>query len=134
MEFKTLLAALGAVISYLYGGWSVALQTLSIFVIIDYITGFLASGKEGSLSSAQGTKGIAKKVMIFLFVAMGHLVDQYLGGGNHMFHDGTITFFIANESLSIIENAGRLGMPIPKIIQQAVEILKGKSEKEGGEK
>lgn len=127
MEYKSIVAALGAVASYLFGGWSIALQTLLVFVVIDYLTGVLASGKQGELSSKAGLKGIGRKCMIFMFVAMGHMADLHLSGGEvHLFRDGVITFFIANEALSIVENAGKMGVPIPEPIRRAVEIFKEK--------
>jgi len=127
MEYKSIAAALGAVASYLFGGWSAALQTLLVFVVIDYLTGVLASGKQGELSSKAGLKGIGRKCMIFMFVAMGHMADLHLSDGHaHLFRDGVITFFIANEALSITENAGKMGVPIPEPIRRAVEIFKEK--------
>jgi len=115
----------GGIASFLFGGWSVALQTLLIFVAIDYVTGVIAAGKEGKLSSHVGLKGIAKKVMTFFVVAVAHQVDLLLGDG-HVFRDAAVTFYIANEAISILENAGRIGVPIPEKIHQAVEILKGR--------
>lgn len=127
MEYKSILAAIGAAISYLFGGWSTALQTLLVFVVIDYLTGVLASGKQGELSSKAGLKGIGRKCMIFMFVSMGHMADLHLSDGHaHLFRDGVITFFIANEALSITENAGKMGVPIPEPIRRAVEIFKEK--------
>jgi len=123
--FKLFVAMGGAAASFLWGGWSASLKTLLLFVAIDYLTGFLAAGKEGKLSSRVGFQGIAMKVGIFAIVAVAHQVDVMLGDG-HIFRDGTVTFYVANEALSIIENAGRLGLPIPPRIQQAVEILRGK--------
>lgn len=134
MEYKSisssissLAAVFGAVGSYLFGGWDSAIQTLFVFVVIDYLTGVLASGKQGELSSKAGLKGIGRKAMIFMFVAMGHMADLHLSDGHaHLFRDGVITFFVANEALSITENAGKLGVPIPEPIKKAVEILKEK--------
>ncbi|MDN5323723.1 MAG: hypothetical protein PWQ67_2177 [Clostridia bacterium] len=123
---KTAIGVGGACASYLFGGWSSLLGILLAFVVIDYITGVLASGVEGKLSSSIGIKGIAKKVFIFVMVAVAHLVDASLGDG-HIFRDATIFFYLANEVISILENAGRVGLPVPPIIQQAIEVLKGKS-------
>jgi toxin secretion/phage lysis holin len=118
----------GVVVGYLFGGWSVLLQILLTFVIIDYLSGLLASGVEGKLSSKIGFKGIAKKLMIFCLVAVGHLVDKTIGQG-HMVSDAIVFFYLGNELLSILENAGRTGLPVPKQLQDAVQILKGKGEK-----
>lgn len=110
-----------------FGGWSVLLQILLALVVIDYISGLLASGVEGKLSSKVGFKGIAKKVMIFVLVAVGHLVDKAIGQGS-MIQDSIIFFYMGNEILSILENAGRTGLPVPEQIKSAVQILKGKGE------
>lgn len=121
----------GALIGILFGGWSPLLQILLTFSIIDYGTGLLASGIEGKLSSKIGFRGIAKKVMIFALVAVGHLIDKAIGQGS-MFQDAIIFFYLGNELLSIIENAGRTGLPVPDQIKSAVQILKGKGENKNG--
>lgn len=130
MEYKSIAsiaAVIGAVASYLFGGWDTAIQTLFVFVMIDYVTGIVVAAKDGKLSSYAGLKGIGRKAMIFMFVTMGHMADLHLSDGHaHLFRDGVITFFIANESLSITENAGKMGVPIPEPIRRAVEIFKEK--------
>lgn len=130
--YKTGAAAVGAVVGFLFGGWSILLGILLAFTIIDYVTGMMAAYTEGRLRSTVGFKRIPKKIMIFVLVAVAHLVDRAVGT-NDLFRDATIFFYLANELLSIIENAGRMGLPIPEQIKQAVEILQGKSEK-GGDK
>ncbi|AJS59842.1 phage holin family protein [Paenibacillus sp. IHBB 10380] len=112
--------------TYFYGGWSGVLSALLVFVVIDYGTGVAAAGSKGELKSRVGLIGIARKVFIFAMVAVAHLVDGILGDA-HMFRDAAAYFYIANEVLSIIENGGKLGAPIPPIIIQAVEVLKGKA-------
>lgn len=123
--FKTITAFGGALASYLFGGWSALLGILLAFVIFDYVTGVIAAGIEGKLSSNAGLKGIAKKVAIFVIVAVANLVDRALGNA-HIFRDATIFFYLANELLSIIENVGRSGVPIPEVIKKAVAVLQGK--------
>lgn len=125
--YKTLATAVGAAASYLFGGWNGLLGILLTFVVLDYVTGFLAAGAEGKLSSAVGLRGIAKKVAIFAMVAVANLVDRALGD-SHVIRDATIFFYISNEVLSIIENSGRIGLPVPETIRKAVEVLKGKGE------
>ncbi|WP_428909461.1 phage holin family protein [Niallia sp. Krafla_26] len=125
--YKIGATATGVITGYLFGGWSVLLQVLLTFVIIDYISGLLASGVEGKLSSKIGFKGIAKKLMIFCLVAVGHLVDKAIGDGS-MIQNAIIFFYLGNELLSILENAGRTGLPVPEQIKSAVQILKGKGE------
>ncbi|MGM1048411.1 MAG: phage holin family protein [Bacillota bacterium] len=116
--------------TYFFGGWSGVLGVLLVFVIIDFVTGCAAAGASGELKSKIGMIGIARKVFIFAMVAVGHLVDGVLGD-SHLFRDTVAYFYIANELLSIIENGGRLGAPIPPVIQQAVEVLKGKGGNNG---
>ncbi len=131
--YKTMVAILGAIGSYLFGGWPALLGVLLAFVVADYITGMMAAGTEGKLSSSVGFKGISRKVCIFVMVAVAHLVDRAVGNA-HIFRDATIFFYLANELLSIIENSGRIGLPVPPMLTKAVAMLKGKSgeEAEGG--
>ncbi|OPA76608.1 holin [Paenibacillus selenitireducens] len=122
---KWCVALITSSVTYFYGGWSAVLGALLAFVIFDYITGVVAAGSSGELKSKKGLIGIARKVFIFAMVAVGHLVDGILGD-SHMLRDTIAYFYIANEVLSIIENGGRLGVPIPPVIVQAVEVLRGK--------
>lgn len=123
---KALMPFFSLAASFLFGGWSALLNILLVFVILDYVTGIAAAAKEGKLRSNIGLWGIARKILIFSIVAVAHLVDQMLGG-NHLFRDAAIFFYLANELLSLIENAGRLDAPIPPSLRQAVEVLRGKS-------
>jgi toxin secretion/phage lysis holin len=125
--YKSGAVATGAVTGWLFGGWNTLLAVLLAFVITDYITGIMAGYVEGKLSSKVGFKAIPKKVMIFVLVAVGHLIDTAIGE-NHLFRDAVIFFYISNEVISILENAGRIGLPIPEQLKQAVQILKGKGE------
>ncbi len=122
---KFFIAIGGSIVSYLYGSFDSLLMIFTGLVIIDYLSGLIASGIEGNLSSQIGFKGIAKKIMIFALIAVAHFVDQLLGN-NHLIRDATIFFYMANELLSIIENAGRLGIPIPDFLKNAVNILRNK--------
>jgi len=125
--FKSIVAVGGAAVSYLFGGWSALLSILLTFVVLDYVTGVAAAAKEGKLNSEVGAWGIVRKVGIFVIVAVAHLVDRALGDA-HLFRDAAIFFYLANELLSMIENTGRLGAPIPPALQRAVEVLRGKGE------
>lgn len=128
MEFKDILkyvAAIGSsLVTYLFGGWSALIQILVAFVVIDYITGVLAAAYHGKLNSNIGLKGIAKKVFIFVIVACGHLVDSAMGTQD-LVRDAAIYFYIANELLSILENAGEIGLPVPDILKNSIDSLKG---------
>lgn len=123
---KSVVAVCGSAASYLFGGWSSLLGILLTFVVIDYVSGVAAAGKEGKLNSAVGIWGIPKKISIFAVVAIAHLVDTALGDA-HLFRDAAIFFYLANELLSVTENLGRLGAPIPPMMRQAIEVLRGKS-------
>ncbi|WP_342426530.1 phage holin family protein [Paenibacillus sp. FSL L8-0158] len=134
-KFSTALGS--SAVTYFYGGWSGVLGVLLALVIIDYVTGLFAAGAEGKkgtgpdLKSKVGLIGIARKGFIFAMAAVSHLIDGVLGD-SHLFRDAVAYFYMANELLSIVENGGRLGAPVPSIIRQAVEVLKSKSgEKEG---
>jgi toxin secretion/phage lysis holin len=106
-------------------GWSKLLTFLIIAMILDYISGLIAAGINGKLSSKIGMKGIGKKILIFSIVAAAHLIDTILGN-QHIIRDSTIIFYLCNEILSIIENAGRAGLPIPPFLSGAVESLRTK--------
>ena len=122
---KGSIGVVGAGISYVYGGWNALLIALVVFIIFDYFTGIMAAAVNGRLSAKVGMIGIAKKVFIFVMVAVGSIVDGVLGEGTFT-RDTVIFFYLANELLSIIENGGKLGAPIPPFIRQAVEVLRGK--------
>jgi toxin secretion/phage lysis holin len=123
--FKTIMTSLGAIIGYYLGGFDMLLKALLILVLVDYVSGMMASGIEGKLRSNIGFKGIARKVMLFLIVVCGSLMDHSLNTGD-TFRNATIFFYISNELLSILENAGRIGIPIPEKLKQTIEILKTK--------
>jgi toxin secretion/phage lysis holin len=123
--FKYIVSVGGSLITYLFGGWSTVIQILVAFVVVDYVTGVLAAAISGKLNSNIGTKGIAKKVFIFVIVACGHLVDGAMGTQD-IVRDAAIYFYIANELLSILENAGEIGLPVPDMLKNAIERLKGK--------
>ncbi|MEC0239248.1 phage holin family protein [Paenibacillus dokdonensis] len=126
---KMFSTAFGAVTGYFFGGWGVLMHLLLILVAVDWFTGWIAAWSSGELMSRRGFYGIARKVAIFLMVTVAHFVDLVLGNLKY-FQNAVIFFYLANELLSIIENAGRMGLPIPKVFQQAIEILNSKSDEE----
>lgn len=123
---KASITALGATFGYIFGGWSLLLQLLLALVIADYATGFLASAIQGKLASSIGFKGIAKKIMIFVMVGVAHLLDKVIGDGA-MIQSAVIAFYAFNELLSIVENFGKAGVPVPSVIRQAVDVLRRKA-------
>lgn len=130
---KGCMGVFGGMTSYLFGGWSALLGVLLVLVIIDFLTGLTAGAIEKKLASEIGFKGIARKVGIFVIIVCGHLIDIVLGTGT-MIRDAASFFYIANELLSIVENAGRIGLPVPEVFTQAIKILNDKSEPKLSEK
>lgn len=128
------LGILGAWIAAMFGGWSTALTTLAILMLADYVTGLVIAGvlhkspktDQGGLNSNVGFIGLAKKCMIFLFVLIAHRVDIEMG--TSYWKDAVCIAYILNELLSLIENAGIMGVPIPAALKNAIEVLKGKAE------
>ena len=124
--FKFIVGIGGASISFLFGGWSLLLQTLVLFIVLDYILGVGVAAAHGQLSSKVGFKGIAKKVSILVLVAVGYQVDLILGDGSFV-KDAVIFFYIANELISILETVGKTNLPIPDFLTETVEKLNSKS-------
>ncbi|PEW62066.1 holin [Bacillus cereus] len=129
---KTFIATFGGFCGYFLGGWDAVLKILVTMAIVDYITGVIAAGYNGKLKSKVGFKGIAKKVVLFLLVGVAAQLDAAIGS-NSAIREATIFFFMGNELLSILENAGRMGIPLPQPLTSAVEILGGKSKENKGE-
>lgn len=123
---KLVIVVSGGITSYLFGGWSAMMQALTFFVVVDYVTGILASGVEGKLSSQVGYKSIPKKLCIFLVVAVAFQIDKLMGNGS-VLRDAVGFFYCGNEAISILENTGRMGLPVPETLIKAIAVLKGKS-------
>ncbi|ODA18186.1 UNVERIFIED_ORG: Cph1 family holin [Anoxybacillus amylolyticus] len=114
----------GSFLSLFVGSVDSFVVILLALVIVDYLTGIAASAVEGKLSSQVGFRGIIRKLLIFVLVAASHLVDLAIGWNMHLIRDAIIFFYIANEFISIVENAGRAGVPIPSVLRKAIELLK----------
>ena len=123
---KNILAAVCAVGSFVLGEWCGHLTALVALVVIDYISGVIAAIVEKKLSSEIGAKGIAKKIFMFFIVAVANIVDVNVIGEGHVLKTVTVAFYIANECISLIENAGRLGVPVPKKLLDVLKQLKDK--------
>lgn len=125
--------------SILFGGWDAGLATLVMFMAIDYVSGLVVAGvfttvkktTSGALESKAGWKGLCRKGMSLLFVLIAYRLD--LAIGSNYIRDAVIIGFIVNETISIVENAGLMGVPLPKVINKAIDILTSKSEEKGGE-
>ena len=119
-----------ALLGFLFGAWDGLMKALVAFVIIDYITGLIAATKRRKLNSNVGFKGIAKKAMIFTIVAVCHIIDtQVVGGDKALLRSMVIGFYIANEGLSILENVGKF-VKYPKKLRSFLEQLRDKNDKE----
>ena len=124
-------ACVGAAITSLLGGWTGAMTTLVILMLIDYVTGIIVAGvfhaspksSGGALSSAVGFKGICRKFVILLIVVVACRVDLLLD--TNIIRDATCIGFCANELVSITENAGLMGIPLPRKLMEAIEVLRG---------
>ena len=132
--FKGIVGVVGGIISTIFGGWDAALTTLVTFMAIDYITGLMLAGifkksrksENGALESCIGWKGLCRKGVTLLIVLVAVRLDMAVG--TTFIKDATVIAFATNEALSIIENAGLMGVPIPAPITRAIEVLKAKSE------
>lgn len=128
------LGVMGARIAAVFGGWSAALTTLIIFMAIDYLSGLILAGvfhrssktESGALESKAGWKGLCRKGLTLLIVVVASRLDVMLG--TTFVKDAVCIAYICNEALSILENAGLMGVPIPKAVKNAIEILKKKGE------
>lgn len=117
-------AAAGGFFGWFVGGFDGVLYALIVFVVVDYATGLMAAGLEKKLSSSVGFRGIFKKVVIFCLVAVGHMIDAHVIGNGSVLRTAVIFFYLSNEGISILENAGRIGLPIPEKLKSVLEQLK----------
>lgn len=133
----TVVGLVGSWLASLFGGWDTALSTLLIFMAVDYVTGLVVAGvfhrskktDTGKLESRAGWKGLCRKGASLLIVLVSYRLDIVIGSA--YIRDAVIIAFLANETISIIENAGMMGIPIPPVIMRAIEVLKDKMESEG---
>ena len=121
---KAMFAVGATTLQFLFGGWSLPLQILVAFIVIDYLTGLGAAFVGKRLDSEVGSKGIVKKVGFMVLVAVAHLLDIGTGMEAPILQTATTWFLIANEGISITENLGEIGVPIPKGLLEALDRLK----------
>ena len=122
--------AVGAVLGFLYGEVTGLFWALLACMALDYITGVIIAIIAKKLSSEVGFKGLAKKLLILVFVALGHIVDTYIIGGTPVAMSAVMLFYIANEGISIIENAAWLGLPVPQKLKDIMEQIRARGENE----
>jgi len=121
---KAAFSLVGTAATYLWGGWDAVLVALATLVVLDYLTGWAAAWVGGRLSSEVGRRGIAKKIGVFVLIAMCNVVDQSGALGAPFLRTLAAWFYIGNEALSITENLAELGVPIPSKVKQAMAALK----------
>lgn len=124
--FKNIMAGICTVLSFLFGDMEGLMVALIALIILDYISGVIAAAVEKRLSSEVGAKGIAKKIFMLLIVALANIVDINVIGDGHVLKTVTVVFYICNECISLIENAGRIGVPVPKKLLDVLEQLRDK--------
>ncbi len=117
-------AIIGTTVTFLFGGWDIVLNTLVLLMALDYITGLSKGYINKNLNSETSVKGLMKKIFILFILIIAVALDRMTGTGEHIFRTLVAFFYISNESLSIIENAAELGVPVPKQVQDALEQLK----------
>lgn len=127
------ISVLGSSIAALFGGWNTGVQVLLILMLVDMITGIISAimnksdkTSTGALNSYVTWKGLVKKVVTILIVCLAYQLDLALN--TSVIRDAAVIFFIFNEGTSILENAGHIGVPLPAIIQKALDVLKEKSD------
>jgi len=126
-------AAIGAFLGWFLGGLDGFLYALIAFVAIDYLTGVMCAIADRKLSSDIGARGIFKKVLIFVLVGVGHIVDTQVLGDGGAIRTAVIFFYLSNEGISILENAAHVGLPIPEKLKSILEQLHDRNDKEGGD-
>ncbi|CDM67854.1 toxin secretion/phage lysis holin [Clostridium bornimense] len=127
---QTAFTVLGGLLGWFLGGFDGFLYALVALMVADYITGVMCAIVEKKLSSEIGFKGIFKKVLIFILVGIGHLIDTNLIGDGSVLRTAIIFFYCSNEGVSMLENAGRLGLPIPEKLKDILVQLHNKGGKE----
>ena len=134
----SIIGVIGGMIASAFGGWDAALTTLVLFMVIYYISGLTVAGvfhasrktESGTLESRAGWKGLCRKGMTLLFVLIAYRLDLAIGVS--YIRDTVIIGFIANELISIVENAGLMGIPLPSVITKAIDVLTKKGDELNG--
>lgn len=127
---------IGSVIASAFGGWDAGLATLVIFMAVDYVSGIIVAGvfhksaktDTGTLESSTGWKGLCRKAMTLIFVLVAYRLDLVIG--TNYIRDAVIIAFVANEVISLVENAGLMGIPLPAVVIKAIDILQKKAERQ----
>ena len=130
---QVIFTGVGGWLGWFLGGCDGLIYALILFVVVDYITGVMCAISDKKLSSEVGFKGICRKVLIFLLVGIGHILDTQIIGSGSVLRTAVIFFYLSNEGVSLIENAAHLGLPIPEKLKVVLEQLHDRAEKGGDE-
>ncbi|MDE6091648.1 MAG: phage holin family protein [Ruminococcus sp.] len=125
---QTLSAVICAICGFLWGRLDGLLYALIAFMVLDYVTGLVSAYIKKEISSSVGFTGIAKKVFIMTLVAVGHILDTHVIGDGTICRSAVIGFYLANEGISILENAGELGIPLPQKLLDVLKQIKNKED------
>ena len=121
--------AIGGWLGWFLGGCDGLLIALVAFVIVDYVTGLMCAIEDKTLSSEIGFKGICRKVLIFVLVGIGNILDVQIIGNGSVLRTAIIFFYLSNEGVSLVENAAHLGLPVPDKLKDVLEQIHERSEK-----
>jgi toxin secretion/phage lysis holin len=127
-------AAIGGFLGWFLGGMDGMLYALIAFVVIDYITGVMCAVVDKKLSSEVGFKGIFKKVLIFVMVGIANILDGQIIGTGSVLRTAAVFFYISNEGVSLLENAGHIGLPIPQKLKAVLAQLHDRAENDTDKK
>ena len=125
-KLQMAIAAVGGWLGYFVGGVDGLMIALVVFMALDYITGVMCAIADKTLSSAVGFKGICRKALIFMLVGVAHIVDLHVSGTGNVLRSAVICFYLSNESVSMLENAAHLGLPIPDKLKAVLAQLHDK--------
>ena len=128
-----LFTAVGGWLGYFLGGCDGLLIALVVFAVADYLTGVMCAVSDKKLSSAVGFRGICRKVIIFMLVGIAHMIDVNIIATGSVLRTAVIFFYLSNAGVSLLENAGHLGLPIPAKLKAVLEQLHDRAEKTDGE-
>ena len=127
---KLLTTFSGTCIVYAFGGVDLILRVLLFFIVLDYATGLMKAFKNKELSSSVGWNGLMKKIGTLIAVIVAHQMDKIDPTGSQLFRNAVVTFFIANEGVSLVENLAIIGVPVPSILKRALKAWKEETEVE----
>ena len=130
---QVIFTGVGGWLGWFLGGCDGLFYALVLFVVVDYITGVMCAINDHKLSSEVGFRGICRKVLIFLLVGIGHVLDAQIIGTGSVLRTAVIFFYLSNEGVSLLENAGHLGLPIPEKLKVVLEQLHDRAEKDSDE-